>query len=87
MNRSIDIRITTLITTLMLCLAAHAYSHKYRVWLTDKDTCTYTLQEPEKYLSDQSIARRNRMGITIDIRDIPVSNTYLSLLKSICRCS
>lgn len=81
MNRSIDIRITTLITTLMLCLAAHAYSHKYRVWLTDKDTCTYTLQEPEKYLSDQSIARRNRMGIPIDIRDIPVSNTYLSLLK------
>lgn len=72
--------IITLIS-LIASLMTYAQSYKYRVWLSDKDTTQYSLQQPEKFLSESSIARRQRQGIAIDMSDIPVSDAHLRSIE------
>lgn len=56
--------------------------YRYRVTLTDKEGSPYSLSKPEQYLSAKSIARRTRLGIAIDQRDLPVNPHYLDGLRS-----
>jgi subtilisin family serine protease len=53
----------------------------YLVNFTDKKNSKYSINKPEKFLSPRSIARRSTYNIPIDIRDIPVNQTYIDSLK------
>ncbi len=49
----------------------------YRYYLTDKSATTYSLEKPQKFLSRQSLERRQRQGLGIDSTDLPVPKAYM----------
>lgn len=53
----------------------------YRVALSDKKGTPYTIEHPEKYLSQKAIQRRNRQQLAIDSTDLPLSPQYLLAIK------
>lgn len=54
---------------------------KYRISLKDKAATEYSLQKPEKYLSEKSIERRKRQGLAIDSTDLPVCKKYVDAIQ------
>lgn len=54
---------------------------KYRISLKDKAATEYSLQKPEKYLSEKSIERRKRQGLAIDSTDLPVCRKYVDAIR------
>lgn len=54
---------------------------KYRISLKDKAATEYSLQKPEKYLSEKSIERRKRQGLAIDSTDLPVCKKYVDAIR------
>jgi len=67
---------------------------KYRISLTDKAATTYSIQQPEEFLSRKSIDRRLRQKLAIDSTDLPVCKKYvagyrlyrLAGMQEVCRC-
>ncbi len=55
----------------------------YWVQFTDKNGTLYTVDKPEEFLTDRSILRRKKQGISITTEDLPVSKVYLDSLKSL----
>lgn len=55
---------------------------KYWVKFKDKNGSPYTVGNPSAYLSAKSIARRTNQGITIDMTDIPVNQTYINQVNA-----
>ncbi len=53
------------------------------VYLHDKPRADYYLQHPSEMLSQRAIDRRNRYGIPLDIRDVPVDTHYLSNVRAV----
>ena len=49
----------------------------YRYYLTDKQATTYTLAIPQRFLSERSIKRRIRQGLSVDSTDLPVPQQYV----------
>lgn len=64
-----------------LCSYAQQDTLKYRVSLTDKAATTYSLQYPERYLSEKAIARRVRQGLSVDSTDLPVCDAYVEAIR------
>ncbi len=60
---------------------ANQDSLKYRISLTDKTPTIYSLEKPEKYLSEKAIERRKRQGLAIDSTDLPVCATYIDAIR------
>lgn len=54
---------------------------KYRISLKDKNATTYSLNKPEKYLSEKSIARRQKQNLVIDSTDLPVCRKYVDAIR------
>lgn len=52
-------------------------TYKYRIQLRDKKETTFTLENPEKYLSERALERRRKQGLGIDSTDLPVCKTYI----------
>lgn len=57
-------------------------TYRFRISLTDKKNCGYSVKHPEKFLSPASLARRKRFGLKVDSHDLPLTQTYVS---EICR--
>lgn len=57
-------------------------AYRYRVYLADKKNNSYSLKEPEAFLSEKALARRKRLGIKLDKHDLPVSPFYLKELQA-----
>lgn len=53
---------------------------KYRISLTDKAATTYSIQQPEEFLSRKSIDRRLRQKLAIDSTDLPVCKKYVDAI-------
>ncbi len=53
------------------------------IQLNSKKGTPYSIDMPEYYLSERSIERRMRQGISIDSTDLPVNPFYLSSLDSL----
>ncbi|MDR0939827.1 MAG: S8 family serine peptidase [Mediterranea sp.] len=77
-----------LLATLALVLPSLAWAEttspdtlKYRVGLTDKEATTYSLRQPERYLSAKAIERRRRQGVSIDSTDLPVCEKYVDAIR------
>lgn len=52
----------------------------YRVQLKDKKGTAFSLKHPEKFLSERSLQRRQRQGLSVDSTDLPLSARYLKEL-------
>ncbi len=50
----------------------------YWVGFTDKENSPWSLSEPEEYLSQRAIERRERQHVEIDSLDLPVNPSYIS---------
>jgi len=71
-----------ILTGILLSTAAFAQDEvRYIVELKDKNTDTYSLSEPEKFLSDKALERRARHNIALDMRDLPIAPEYVSEIK------
>lgn len=51
------------------------------VYLTDKQNVAQALSNPISILSQKAIDRKNKHGVLIDERDVPVNENYISQLK------
>jgi len=56
---------------------------KYFVAFTDKDNSPYSIENPEAFLSQRAIDRRERYNIPIDIHDLPVNPQYIEAVANI----
>jgi len=54
---------------------------KRLVYFTDKKDTPFTLNQPQAFLSDKALERRQRQHIPLSIRDLPVDPAYVTTLK------
>lgn len=59
-----------------------AESYCFRVYLKDKGDAGYRVEQPEAYLSEQAILRRNKDGIAIAKSDLPIAPAYIDTLAA-----
>lgn len=55
--------------------------HKYAVHFKHKPQETFSLEEPEAFLSPKAIERRTKYGIELDSLDLPVSPIYIEGIR------
>ena len=75
---SMRILITILFSSFVISISAQTGPDTYWVQFTDKDATPFTIGEPQEYLSERSITRRQNQGISIDESDLPVDPVYIS---------
>lgn len=75
--------ISAFIVLFVLSMTAHSQTSGaiYRVQFTDKNNSPYSINNPQEFLSQRALERRQRMGISIDETDIPVVQTYIDSLN------
>ncbi|RRB07504.1 S8 family serine peptidase [Larkinella rosea] len=61
--------------------SAQAQNRKYLVLLKDKANTPYSTTKPEQFLSQRAIQRRERQGISVQEKDLPVNPAYVSALR------
>ncbi len=63
---------------------AKAYSQEFHAWIyfTDKPNVSTSIASPQTILTQKAIQRKARHGIAIDSRDVPMSQSYVSQIKS-----
>ncbi|NME66670.1 S8 family peptidase [Flammeovirga aprica] len=74
----------TLFTAILfhLSLLLSAQETFYLVQFKDKNPTNFSLSNPEEYLSEASINRREMMNIAIDSSDLPVVQSYIDAVAS-----
>ena len=77
-------KISTII--FFLCLAISAITQvapdKYWVKFTDKNDSPFSINNPEQFLSQRAIDRRNLFGIEIAENDLPVNPQYIQAVSN-----
>lgn len=80
-------KVVALFTLLVFAFSAQSqkpvYPEKYWLEFTDKNHSTYSLSQPQEFLSERALERRQRYGISLSTRDLPVSRFYLDSLKAL----
>ncbi|MFL5730484.1 MAG: S8 family serine peptidase [Cytophagaceae bacterium] len=61
---------------------AGAQQKKYIVYFTDKNNSSFSVSNPSQFLSARSIQRRQKQGIPVTVRDLPVNVSYVDSLRS-----
>jgi hypothetical protein len=59
------------------------YPDKYFIGFTDKNNSPYSIENPQEFLSQRAIDRRERYNIHIDEHDLPVNPLYLQAITNI----
>ena len=62
-------------------LSAQNAPRSYWVQFTDKHNSPYSLSNPLAFLSQRSIDRRQRQGLSLDSTDLPVNPAYVDSIK------
>lgn len=57
--------------------------YKFRVYLKDKGSSSFSVSEPEKFLTSKAIERKKRQEAAIDQTDFPISPDYFHALKNV----
>jgi len=68
------------------CISAFASSaqiNRYMVFFDGKDISNYSVDNPEAFLSERAITRRNKYNIPVTSQDLPVVSLYVDLIGSI----
>lgn len=68
---------------LLACLAGHAQvaPHKFFVGFTDKNGTPYSISNPQAFLTQRSIDRRNAQSIAVVENDLPVTPSYIEQVR------
>lgn len=73
--------LTSLILLLLSCSAEAQDSttpvFKFWIEFTDKDNTPYSIHQPEVFLTERALARREKQGIAIRADDLPVDPAYV----------
>lgn len=72
-----------IITFLLISFLSSAQNSKYIVTFKDKQGTPFSIENPEAFLSQRSIDRRNRQEISITEQDLPINPEYVSQLRSV----
>jgi subtilisin family serine protease len=67
-----------LLLVIFTSYAASAQESQYFVFFKDKANTPFSLSSPSQFLSERSIARRQKQGIEITEEDLPVNPAYVS---------
>ncbi|MEM8565402.1 MAG: S8 family serine peptidase [Bacteroidota bacterium] len=70
-------RNSLIIILFLLSQLLQAQVNRYAVFFSDKDGTPYSIDQPEAFLSTQSIERRQQQGIAIQENDLPVNPEYI----------
>ncbi len=64
-------------------LFSQSFPGKYWIELTDKNNCGFNTSNPENFLSQRAIDRRERHSIPIVYTDLPISQIYIDSLEKL----
>ncbi|MEY2762001.1 MAG: hypothetical protein RLZZ96_1902, partial [Bacteroidota bacterium] len=67
---------------LLASSATQAQTYRYLILFKDKASNTYSLNNPQAFLSSKSLERRTKNRVPIIEQDLPVSTTYLNQVKA-----
>ncbi len=59
-----------------------AQQQTYFVRLIDKASNTFSISNPEQFLTSRALQRRQKCKVSIDEKDLPVSQTYVDQIKA-----
>ncbi len=71
-----------LLFLLLASSATQAQTYRYLILFKDKASNTYSLNNPQAFLSSKSLERRTKNRVPIIEQDLPVSTTYLNQVKA-----
>jgi len=73
-----------LLLFLFIIIFCNSYAQTEDAWvfLKDKPNATYYIENPLEMLSQKAIDRRNKVGVSLDEKDVPIDTVYLNQLKS-----
>ena len=71
------------LVSLFLISESQAQFTRYLVKLKNKGGTPFTIANPIAYLTQRSIDRRTRYGITIDSTDLPVTPSYVTQIRNV----
>lgn len=69
--------------TFMVSGQTPSLHYKFRVYLKDKGSVGYSVDEPETFLTGQAIERKQRQDVRIDSLDFPISRDYFHLVGQV----
>ena len=72
-----------LLSVLFFVQIAVAQEFSFAVYLTDKDGTAFSIDNPEEFLSQRAIERRQKYNIAIVEQDLPVSQNYIETISSL----
>ena len=68
---------------LLFFLSIHAFSQEDAwVYFVDKENVETSIANPNTILTQKAIDRKNKHGVSIDFRDVPVNEAYILSLKN-----
>lgn len=73
-------KLITLAFVLLIQLST-AQTTNYWIVLKDKNASTYSLNQPERFLSAKALQRRERQHISLSVNDLPVSPAYVQEIR------
>ena len=76
-------KIIILLLITVTTVFSQSYPDKYWVKLSDKNNNAYDISQPENFLSQRAIDRRNRYNIDIVEVDLPVTQLYVDSLEAL----
>lgn len=71
------------IISLILINISTVDAHKWVVYFKDKNNSSYSIENPEEFLSPRAIERRQKFNIAITEEDLPVNSNYVQQLEAL----
>ncbi len=71
------------ITFSLLAQSQKVSPNTYIISFIDKDTTTFKISEPEKFLSERAINRRQKYNIPVTEQDLPINKDYINKIKDL----
>ena len=72
-----------LILSLFDLLQAQVDENRYLVYFSDKDNTPFSIDQPEAFLSNRAIQRRENQGIALTEQDLPVDPAYIQGVQNL----
>ncbi len=76
-------RCNLILLLLLWPIVSFAQTNRYMVFFSDKNGSTYSINNPEQFLSQEAINRRENQGIAIIEQDLPVNDSYMQGVKDL----
>ncbi|MFH1160794.1 MAG: hypothetical protein V1733_07590, partial [bacterium] len=75
-------RLVAITCMLLFAVTLFPQEQKHVVFLTDKDNNPYSLSNPIAFLTQRSLDRRTNSNIPLDMKDLPVTPSYVTQIAA-----